>query len=434
LDKAIPGSYFFNMPYAYQIRCKLDVPALERALQEIVRRHEALRTIFTEVDGSPFQVIKDGADFELSVVDLRRYLRAKSLARAAKLILKEREQSFNLANGPLMRAKLLRLAEGDSYLLLTLHHIIGDHWSMQLLRRELISAYESIVQERPLDLPHLRIQFGDFAAWERQLSNGPSLTRQLAYWKKQLSEPLSELRFEKVPSSRAVNRRVNRRIEITGALFTAIKSLANRENCSVSMVMLTAITILLYCYTKQREIRVGMLVANRRGSDTEAVFGPFVNTVVIRASVSPATTCSQLLKNVRGSTIEAYAHQELPFEKVAQVLADEQNIGRASLFQVLCNYQKVQPEPPRVAGITIAPFQVARVVGAPQISITPLEMIFDMRETSTELTVSVNRRSGILNKTQSSRMKAHLTNILEALIAQTKTVASVSEEILSRSQ
>jgi hypothetical protein len=131
--------------------------------------------------------------------------------------------------------------------------------------------------------------------------------------------------------------------------------------------------------------------------------------------------------------IEAYAHQELPFEKVAQVLADEQNIGRASLFQVLCNYQKVQPEPPRVAGITIAPFQVARVVGAPQISITPLEMIFDMRETSTELTVSVNRRSGILNKTQGLRMKAHLNNVLEALVSQTRTVASLSFEILSGS-
>jgi polyketide synthase PksJ len=218
-------------------------------------------------------------------------------------------------------------------------------------------------------------------------------------------------------------------MKITGDLFAAIKALAIRENCGLSMVILTAISILLYSYTKQQEIRVGMLVANRRSSDTEAVFGHFVNTVVIRALVSPGMTCAQLLKEVRAVTIEAYANQDLPFEKVAQVLADEQNRDRSSLFHFLLNYQKVQLDHPQAAGITIAPFQVARVIGAPQISITPLEMIFDVREASTELTVSVNRRSGILNKTQSSRMKAHFANILKSLLTEIRTVASVGAKI-----
>jgi non-ribosomal peptide synthetase component F len=436
LDKAMPGTYFFNMPYVYRIGCQLHVAALKKALQQIVQRHEALRTIFTEVDGNAVQVIKDGTDFKLSVVDLRKYPPANSLARAADLILLEREQSFNLAAGPLVRAKLLRLTDRESYLLLTLHHIVGDHWSMQQLRRELILLYESILQGQPLELPPLRIQFGDFAAWERQLSDSASMTHQLAYWKHQLSEPLSKLRFQKVQriKRRTGNRRINRQFEISDALFTAIKSLAIRENCSVSMVMLTALTLLLYSYTKQRDIRIGVLVANRRSSDTEAVFGHFVNTVVIRTRVSPGMTSNQLLKDVRAATIEAYAHQEFPFEKLAQVLEAERNIDRASLFQVLCNYHKVQPEPPRPAGITIAPFQVSRVAGVPEASVTPIEMIFDIRETSTKLTVGVNRRSGLLNKSQSLRMKAHLTNILAALVSQARTVESVSIEIASAYQ
>ena len=184
LDKAIPSTYFFNMPYVYQLRCKLNIEALERSLKQIVQRHEALRTVFTEVDGNPVQVVNDGADFQMPVVDLRAYSGEDPFERAADLILEAREQLFNLAIGPLIRAQLLRLTEMESFLLLTLHHIIGDHWSMQVLRRELTTVYESIVQGRPSELPHLRIQFGDSAAWERRLSDGDAMIRQLAYWKR----------------------------------------------------------------------------------------------------------------------------------------------------------------------------------------------------------------------------------------------------------
>lgn len=431
LEKVIPGTHFFNMSYVYQLRCELNVKALERALKQIVRRHEALRTVFSEVDGNPVQVVKDGADFQVIVVDLRKYSMEKSFERAADLILEEREQSFDVATGPLIRAKILRLTDMESCLLLALHHIIGDHWSMQVLRRELIAVYESILKGHPSDLPPLRIQFGDFAAWERKLINGGSMAHQVAYWKEQLSEPLPELQFQKTRGkrSRSGDRRVTQEIEITGALFAAVKSLANSENCSVSMVMLAALSVVLYSYTNQRDIRIGTLVANRRCSDTEGVFGHFLNTVVIRTLISPGMTCAQLLKQVRTTTIEAYAHQELPFEKLAQVLEEERNIDRASLFQVLCNYQKVQPEPPRPAGITIAPFQVARVVGPLEAPITAIEMIFDVKETLTLLTVSVNRRSGVLNKSQSLRMKEHLTSILQALVVQTTTVESLCVEV-----
>ena len=430
LDKVIPGTHFFNMPYVYQLNCEFDVEALERAVKEIVKRHEALRTVFSEIDGHPVQIVKDGSDFQMIVVDLRKCSREKSFKRAAALILEEREQSFDVAIGPLIRAKILRLTDMESCLLLTLHHIIGDHWSMRLLRRELIAIYESILAGHPSDLPHLRIQFGDFAAWERKVIDGGSMAYQLAYWKEQLSQPLPKLQFQKAHRTRTQlgDRRITQEIEITGALFAAVKSLANRENCSVSMVMLTSLAMLLYSYTHQADIRIGTLTANRRCSETESVFGHFVNTVVIRTLISPGMTCAQLLKQVRASTIEAYAHQELPFEKLAQVLEKEESIDRASLFQVLCNYQKVQPESPSPSGITIAPFQVARVVGALEVPITLLEMIFDVKEMSTSLTVSVNRRSSALNKSQSLRIKEHLTKLLQALVVQTTTVESVCVE------
>jgi non-ribosomal peptide synthetase component F len=161
------------------------------------------------------------------------------------------------------------------------------------------------------------------------------------------------------------------------------------------------------------------------------VFGHFVNTVVIRTRISPGMTCTQLLKEVRATMIEAYTHQELPFEKLAEVLERERNIDRASLFQVLCNYQKVQLEPPHRTGITIAPFKVARVIGVPEVSRTPIEMIFDARELPTMLTLSVNYRSGILNKSQRSRMKEQLTNILQGLVLQTRTVESVGVDVFN---
>jgi amino acid adenylation domain-containing protein len=431
LNKAIPGSPFFNMPYVYQLICALNVEALEVALKGIVQRHEALRTVFGEVDGNPVQIVKEDSDFQMLVVDLRKYSVQESFERAAALILKEREQSFDIRTGPLIRAKLLKLSEVESYLLLTLHHLIGDHWSMQLLRRELIEIYESIVQERPLKLPHLRIQFGDFAAWERKLIDGGSMARQLAYWKEQLSEPLSKLEFKssRKRRTRADSRRKTEEMEFTGALLATIKSLAIKENCTLSVVTLTAITMLLYLYTRQSDIRIGTLIANRRGSEAEAIFGHVLNTLIIRTQISPGMTCRQLLKEVRASTIEAYAHQEVPFEKLAQVLQQERNVDRASLFQVLCNYQKVQLEPPRPNGITIAPFQVARVIGAADDSITALEMIFDVREVSTMLTVHVNCSSRVLKKSGRSRIKEHLTSIFQALVLQTTTVESVRLDV-----
>jgi amino acid adenylation domain-containing protein len=426
LDKVIPGTHVFNMPYVYQVRCELNPAALESALKQIVQRHEALRTVFGEVNGNPVQVAKDGSDFRMLVVDLQKYSAEKSLERAAALILEEREQPFNLELGPLIRATLLRLTASESCLLLTLHHIIGDHWSMQVLRRELAAIYESIVQARSLDLPQLSIQFGDFASWERQVSDGDAMMRQVTYWKEQLSEPLLQLQFQNARRKkvRSTDRGKTQEIEITGALFAAVKSLANKECCTVSMITLTALTILLYSYTHQPDICIGTLIANRRCSETEGVFGHFVNTVVIRTRISPGITCTQLLKQVRATMIEAYSHQELPFEKLAEVLEEERNIDRASLFQVLCNYQKVQPEPPHPTGITIAPFKVARVVGFPELSITPIEMIFDATEMPTMLTLSVNWRSGVLNKSQRSRMKEQFTNILHGLVLQTATVES----------
>jgi amino acid adenylation domain-containing protein len=418
LDKVISGTDFFNMPYVYQLSGNLNVEALEQALKGSVHRHEALRTVFSERDGNPVQVVRDGSDFQLLVVDLRKESPDESIQRAASLILQERKQPFNLAIGPLIRAKLLRLTEVKSFLLLTLHHIIGDHWSMQVLRRELNAVYESMVQGRPSELPSLGIQFGDFASWERQLIGGDLMMRQLAYWKAQLSEPLPKLEFQKVRRrrTRSSDRRVAQEIEITGALLAAVNSLATRENCSISMVILTALTMLLYFYTHQTDIRIGTLIANRRRSETEVVFGYFLNTVVIRIQISPDMTCTKLLKDVRAATLDAYAHQELPFEKLAQVLEEEQNVDRSSLFQVLYNYQKIQSETQRPTGMALAPFPVGRVVETSGVVITAIDMIFDLRESSTMLTVSVNCRSGVLDESQIVQLNEDLTNMLKALI------------------
>ena len=278
LDRMIPGTHFFNMPYVYQLSGDLNIEALEKALKEIVRRHEGLRTVFGDMDGRPVQIIKDGSDFQLPVADLRNGEPDDVSQRAAGLILEEREASFDLTIGPLLRLKLLRLTDTYSLLLITMHHIISDYWSMQIFWRELVVLYDDFSQGRPSSLTDPSMQFADYACWEKWLLDNGLLNEQLTYWKRQLAGPTPQLDFRKdgVRKDEMSFRRTSQPIELDEALFTEIKALCQRENYTPFMVVLTALSIVLYRYAGQHDVRIGTLVANRGRRETENTIGHFL--------------------------------------------------------------------------------------------------------------------------------------------------------------
>ena len=417
LDQMIPGTHFFNMPYVYRLTGHLNVSALEKALTEIIRRHEVLRTVFVRMDGHPVQVIKDGTDFQLHLEDLRAQPTDYASQRAAALILEERERPFKLAAGPLLRMKLLCLKETEHLLLLTMHHIISDHWSMQVLRKELVALHDAFSQGQPSPLPELAIQFGDFACWE-QSTDSELMKAQLAYWKGQLSGSLPELEFERKPEGRKeISFRTSRdAIELDENLFLGVKSLARNENCTPFMVLLAALSMVLFLYTGQTDIRIGTLMANRRRRVTELTIGHFVNTVILRIGLSPHMTFRQLLTHVREVTLAAYTHQELPFEQVARVLEGERNVTRSSLFQVLLVHQNLNFHPLELRGLTFAPFDIKQTEAGEKLTPTTFDLILNLRESSTKLTGTVTYGDDAFDSSAIASLRECFRSLLESMV------------------
>jgi amino acid adenylation domain-containing protein len=426
LDQMMSGTHFFNMPYVYRLNGELETNALEKALSEIIRRHEALRTVFVEVDGKPVQIVREMYSFRLPVVDLRKLGVRNASEEAGALILGERERAFNLTVGPLTRIKLLRLTDKDYLLLVTMHHIISDHWSMQIFRRELAALYEAFFQERRTLLPEPLVQFADYASWERRLLDEGLLNEQLAYWKNQLAGPLPQLEFQKSELKKVELsfHTAHRPIEFDEALRTAIKAFASKENCTPFMVVVAALSIVLCLQTGQQDIRIGTLVANRKRKETECTIGHLMNTVILRMHISPDITCKQFLRAVRDVILTAYAHQELPFERLAHVLEKEEKIDRASLVQVLLIYNATSYPVLEPSGPTFAPLDIKSMKPETEITISTFDLIIDMRQTSTKLTGSVNYKTDTFDAQTINAMIKSFGTVLESIVTRGEQLVS----------
>jgi amino acid adenylation domain-containing protein len=433
LHQMMPGTHFFNMPYVYQLSGDLNVEALERALKEIMRRHEALRTVFEGIDGRPAQVIKPVPCSALVVVDLRLADREDLTQKATDSILGERFQSFDLAEGPLIRAKLLRLTDRENLLLITAHHIIADHWSMQVFRRELIALYEAFCHGKSSPLPEPTIQFGDYACWERRLLDDGLFNDQLVYWKNQLAGALTgsqdqASRDNNAEPSFQFNRQA---IEIKGGLLAELRLLAKKENTTLFIVLLAALIATLHVTTGQREIRVGTLVANRRRREIETTIGHFVNTMILSAQVSPELELKQLLDQIRDITLRAHTHQEFPMEQLMRELESKRQIDRASLFRVLINYQKHDSKPMNATGLTFAswnvPYRNSEVEALP----TAFDLILNLKETSTMLTGTVNVRIAAVNGSGAADVANEFTGILKIMVSELERLISKLPVILT---
>ncbi|MEP7123627.1 MAG: non-ribosomal peptide synthase/polyketide synthase, partial [Byssovorax sp.] len=341
LDQLEPGSSFYNVPVGWRLQGRLDTGALERAVREVVRRHEVLRTTFTTVNGRPSQVIHEGVSIRLPVADLGALAPEAREEAAKQEALAEANRPFDLARGPLLRVKLLRLAPEDHVLLLTLHHIVSDAWTRGILNTEIGTLYEAFREGRPALLAELPIQYADYAHWQRRWLDGEVLDKQLDYWKTALdgAPRVLELPADRPRPPVSTHQGAHLGFTLPPELSAGLLALSRREGTTLFMTLLSAFSVLLHRTTGQTDILIGTPVANRAKSELESLIGFFINTLVMRAQMTDDLPFVELLARIREVAISGYAHQDMPFESLVQQLSPDRDLGRTPLFQVLFQLQ-----------------------------------------------------------------------------------------------
>ena len=424
LDQMMPGTHFFNMPYVYRLAGALNLDAMEKAVRELTRRHEALRTIFA--DGNPIQIVRTPSDFWLPVVDLRCKDSVDRADDAAALIVQERTTGFNLSEGPLLRVKVICLTDFDYLLLVTMHHIVGDEWSMQIFRSELLILYDAFDTGRLSPLPDPIIQFADYAIWERNLFDRNLLEPQLEFWRRRLTGPrVMPLCEESIRNEIRLDiRPPHGSIELEGSIFAEFKRFVVRENSTPFTVVIAALTILLHSLTGQSDIRMGMLIANRRHIETHGIIGHFLNTIVVHFHVWKGMTYRELICEVRENILEAYNNQEVPFEAVARALQNSHRVERDKLLQILVAYS-IAPLPAEVGGLKFAPLSRVELQINEHIALTNFDAVIRFTESSTKLRATVNGRESSLHKKFAAALDQRFRATVASIVHKTNQKLSV---------
>lgn len=357
LYQLAPDNPFYNIPAAIRLIGKLDRKALERSFQEIVRRHAALRTTFTTIDGQPVQIVSPEIKVNLSVVNLQTVAECDRERISQQLATAEAQRPFNLTSDSLLRITLLQFAQTEAILLLTLHHIVADGWSLGILIRELGYFYTAFVEGQTPELPALPIQYTDFACWQRNWLQGKVLKEQLNYWRKQLQDlPVLNLPSDRPRPAIQTYRGATYPLQISPKLTQELVTLSQQSGASLFMTLLAAFQTLLYRYTGQGDIAIGSPIANRHRSELEGLIGFFVNSLVMRVShLSDNPTFRELLAQVRNVALEAYKYQDLPFEKLVEELDPDRDLSRNPLFQVAFALQNAPIQPLKLPGLTLQP-------------------------------------------------------------------------------
>jgi amino acid adenylation domain-containing protein len=336
LEQLIPGSTA-NIMYAVRLGGKLDVAALSKCVNEIVRRHETLRTAFTAIEDQPAQLIAPPKPVTLPLIDLRPLTPTVRETEARKLANAEEKRRFDLLKGPLFRIRLLWLDGKEHFLVLSFHHSIFDGWSSDVFLHELVALYEAFSAGRESPLPELPIQYADFVHWQRERMQGEVLERHLAYWREQLgsaSAPL-ELPTDRPRSGSQSSQGGRQELSFPKPLSEALQALSQREGVTLFMTLLAGLQVLLYRYTRQENISVGTYIANRNFGEIEGLIGLFTNTLVLRTDLGGNPAFHELLGRVREVTLGAYAHQDIPFDKLLAELRPERELGHTPFFRVM---------------------------------------------------------------------------------------------------
>jgi hypothetical protein len=337
INQLEPNSSFYNIPTAVRLEGDLNVAALQQTLSDIVRRHEILRTTYSNVNGQPVQVINDVAEVSLPVLDLSGMSEAAKALETNNLARLQARQPFDLFTGPMLRAQLIRLSTNDHLVLLTMHHIVSDAWSMSVLIREVSALYQKHNNGNLGEgLPELPIQYADFAIWQREWLQGEELERQLSYWRKRLGGdlPVLALPTDHVRPARQTYQGAHLTFDLPAEISIGLRRMSQQEDVTMYMMLLAAFQVLLFRYSGQNDILVGSVIAGRTRNETELLIGLFLNTLVMRTDLSGEPGFRELLKQVREVCLGAYAHQEVPFEKLVEELQPERGLNRSPIVQV----------------------------------------------------------------------------------------------------
>ncbi|WP_224248819.1 non-ribosomal peptide synthetase [Hyalangium gracile] len=411
-DQLEPESPVYNIASALRLRGELDVRALEAACTGLVHRHEVLRTTFGSVDGRPFQVVHPPGPHPLPVISLEEHPPQEREAVARRMAEEEARRPFSLSRGPLLRTSLLRLAPDHHILLTTLHHIVTDAWSDQVLNRELVTLYAAARAGVPANLPVLPIQYADFAVWQRQWLQGEVLESQLDYWRKQLADSptVLELPTDRPRPPEQTYRGDRHSFVLPAALTSALRALSQRQDATLAMTLLAGFSALLQRYTGQEDFLVGSPIAGRRHVETEGLLGFFVNTVVLRARPSARGTFQQLLAGIRETSLGAYAHQDLPYETLVEKLQHTRDLSRGSLFQVMFGMATGNEGEVTLPGLTIEPLDTVSKVAH-------FDLIIEFEERSDELICRLKYSSDLFDASTIERMGRHLRRLFESVAA-----------------
>ncbi|MCC5650789.1 amino acid adenylation domain-containing protein [Nostoc sp. XA013] len=423
LDQLASGNPFYNVSTALCLKGSLNFTALKQTFNEIVRRHETLRTTFVMIEQQPVQVIAPSLTIPLPLIDIRNFAQERE-TQVRRIATAEAQHPFNLTTGPLLRVKLLQLDEAEYVLLLNLHHIVADGWSIGVLIRELGVLYKAFVEDKrclmSTLLPELPIQYADFAQWQREWlqavgENGCSpLQTQLAYWRKQLDGiSVLNLPTDRVRPAVPTYRGAKQFVELPHSLTQGLEALSYQEDVTLFMTMLAAFQTLLYRYTQQEDIVVGSAIANRNRSELEGLIGFFVNSLVLRSDLSGNPTFRELLNRVREVTLGAYAHQDLPFEKLVEELHPERDLSRHPLFQVVFSLQNTPIEALELPGLKLSLFDF-------DTKVAKLDLEFHLWRDLETLKGEVVYSTDLFEQSSITRMLGHFQILLESIVANPK--------------
>jgi amino acid adenylation domain-containing protein len=412
LDQLSPGSAVYNIPHPLEIAGRLDPQILQAALSAVVRRHEALRTTFQSLDGEPVQVIAPADPFPLPIVDLQGLHEGERSREAARLLENESLRPFDLGVGPTFRTVLVRLDREQYLLLLTMHHIVADGWSLEILVRELAALYDAFAAGRPSPLPELPVQYADFAVWQRRWLTGETLARQLDYWRRRLAGSPAGLDLPTDfprPAIQTFNG-ATRSAALPSDLAQSLKAFCHREGVTLFMLLLAGFDVLLARYSGQEDVLVGSPIANRNRAETEGLIGFFVNTLVLRNDLGGARSFGEVLRQTRESALAAYGHQDLPFETLVEELRPERDLSRSPFFQVLFSLQTLRGELPGMAGLTLS-----RIEG--ELDSAKFDLSLFVIDEDAALTATVEYNTDLFAAATAGRLLGHFGQLLAAAVS-----------------
>jgi amino acid adenylation domain-containing protein len=411
LDRMLPGSPLYTIAYRIRLHGPVEPGPLARALQDLVGRHEALRTVFPPRDGQPTQVVMDPADVALPVSDLTVLPADVAEREVERMTAEEARRPFDLAGGPLVRAALVRLAEHDSVLLLSLHHIVADGWSMEVLFRELAQLYAAHAEGRAPELPPLAVQYPDFAAWQRERLAGARLERQIGWWRERLAgAPVLDLPTDRPRPAAPTHRGGQVEFYVDARVARAVDALARAEGATRFAVLLAAFQLLLARWSGQDDVVVGSPVAGRGRPETEGMVGLFVNVLALRTDLSGDPAFREVIRRAREGVVGAFAHQEVPFERLVDELRVERSVSRHPVFQV--SFSVVQPT------------EVLPPLGTVQARLDPVDtgtakfdLAMQLEPSGDGLVGGIEYATDLFDAGTAERMAEHFAALLASLVA-----------------